>query len=194
MPPSSRTATLRSWAGGNTAVEDALYLTRHARSVTVVHRRDRFRAEKVMQDRLFANPKVTVRWNATVEEILGGGAPRRVTGLKLRDLATGRLEEKATDGVFVAIGHVPATAIFRGQVPMDVDGYIVTRPDSTATDIPGVFAAGDVKDRIYRQAVTAAGMGCMAALEAEKFLAEHSADATERHAERAEAQMIGAWD
>lgn len=180
--------------GGNTAVEDALYLTRHVRSVTMVHRRDRFRAEKVMQDRLFANPKVTVRWNTTVDEILGDGAPRRVTGIRLRDAATGALHERPTDGVFVAIGHSPATAVFAGHLPMDQDGYILTAPDSTATAVPGVYAAGDVKDRIYRQAVTAAGMGCMAALEAEKFLAEHSADPVERREERREEQMIGAWD
>ena len=180
--------------GGNTAVEDALYLTRHVRSVTVVHRRDRFRAEKVMQDRLFANPKVQVRWNTTVDEILGDGTPRRVTGIRLRDTVTGALDERPTDGVFVAIGHSPATEVFVGHVPTDPDGYILTAPDSTATAVPGVFAAGDVKDRIYRQAVTAAGMGCMAALEAEKFLAEHSADPVERRAERREEQMIGAWD
>ena len=180
--------------GGNTAVEDALYLTRHCRRVTVVHRRDRFRAEKIMQDRLFANPKIDVVWNTAVEEILGAGSPRRVTGIVLRDVATSALTSRPVDGVFVAIGHAPATAVFLGHVPTDPDGYIVTRPDSTATAVPGVFAAGDVKDRIYRQAVTAAGMGCMAALEAEKYLAEHAADPAERRQERHEEQMIGAWD
>ena len=180
--------------GGNTAVEDALYLTRHVRSVTVVHRRDRFRAEKVMQDRLFANPKVTVRWNTAVDEILGEGSPARVTGITLRDVVTGAVERLPTDGVFVAIGHKPATAIFVGHVPMDADGYIVTAPDSTATAIPGLFAAGDVKDRIYRQAVTAAGMGCMAALEAEKFLAEHEGSPAERRDEQRHEQMVGAWE
>jgi thioredoxin reductase (NADPH) len=180
--------------GGNTAVEDALYLTRHVRKVTVVHRRDRFRAEKVMQDRLFANPKVEVLWHTTVDEILGEGAPQRVTGIKLRNVQTGSVEHKPIDGVFVAIGHAPATAVFLGHVPTDRDGYILTKPDSTATDIPGVFAAGDVKDRVYRQAVTAAGMGCMAALEAEKFLAEHSSDPMERVEAMHEEQMIGAWD
>ncbi len=180
--------------GGNTAVEDALYLTRHVRKVTVVHRRDKFRAEKIMQDRLFANPKVEVRWNTEVEEILGDGTPRRVVGIKLRDVLTGTMREQAADGVFVAIGHTPATAVFVGHVPTDAEGYILTAPDSTATAVPGVFAAGDVKDRIYRQAVTAAGMGCMAALEAEKFLAEHADDLDERREERREEQMIGAWD
>ncbi|UDL93031.1 thioredoxin-disulfide reductase [Lichenihabitans sp. PAMC28606] len=180
--------------GGNTAVEDALYLTRHVRKVTMVHRRDTFRAEKVMQDRLFANPKIEVLWHTVVDEIVGDGVPSRVTGIKLRDVRTGAADHRAIDGVFVAIGHAPATSVFVGKVPTDPDGYILTKPDSTATSILGVFAAGDVKDRIYRQAVTAAGMGCMAALEAEKFLAEHSHDPDERAEERREEQMIGAWD
>lgn len=180
--------------GGNTAVEDALYLTRHARHVTVLHRRDKFRAEKILQDRLFANPKVSVRWNTAVDEILGGGTPRRVTGVRLHDAQGGGTQEMAVDGVFVAIGHTPATSVFLGHVPTDPEGYIVTAADSTATAIPGVFAAGDVKDRIYRQAVTAAGMGCMAALEAEKFLAEHTGDRAERREEQREEAMIGAWE
>ena len=180
--------------GGNTAVEDALYLTRHARKVTVVHRRDSFRAEKILQSRLFRNPKVSVVWNHVVDDILGGGTPSRVTGVVLRDRETGEVSTRPTDGVFVAIGHSPATEVFRGKVPMDAEGYILTRADSTATDILGVFAAGDVKDKIYRQAVTAAGMGCMAALEAEKFLAEHAPDPEARAAERREPQMIGAWE
>jgi thioredoxin reductase (NADPH) len=180
--------------GGNTAVEDALYLTHHARRVTVVHRRDSFRAEKILQARLFNNPKIDVVWDTVVEEILGEGTPSRVTGIRMRNLRSNVAEELKADGVFVAIGHSPATAIFKGKVPMDASGYIVTRADSTATDIPGVFAAGDVKDKIYRQAVTAAGMGCMAALEAEKFLAEHGSDPALRAEERREAQMIGAWD
>ena len=180
--------------GGNTAVEDALYLTHHARRVTVVHRRDSFRAEKILQARLFSNPKIDVVWDTVVEEILGEGTPSRVTGIRMRNLRSNVAEELNADGVFVAIGHSPATAIFKGKVPMDASGYIVTRADSTATDIPGVFAAGDVKDKIYRQAVTAAGMGCMAALEAEKFLAEHGSDPALRAEERREAQMIGAWD
>ena len=180
--------------GGNTAVEDALYLTRHARTVTVVHRRDRFRAEKVMQDRLFAHPKVKVIWDTVVDEIVGEGTPRKVTGVQLRHTKTDAITRLPTDGVFVAIGHSPATAVFQGHVPTDSDGYILTAADSTATSIPGVFAAGDVKDKIYRQAVTAAGMGCMAALEAEKFLAEHSPDPVESAAELRQEQMIGAWD
>ena len=180
--------------GGNTAVEDALYLTHHARKVTVVHRRDSFRAEKILQSRLFKNPKVDVVWNHVVDDILGEGTPSRVTGIALRHRETGEVSIRPTDGVFVAIGHSPATEVFRGKVPMDAEGYVLTRADSTATDILGVFAAGDVKDKIYRQAVTAAGMGCMAALEAEKFLAEHGPDPEIRAEERREAQMIGAWD
>ncbi|RYC29920.1 thioredoxin-disulfide reductase [Lichenibacterium minor] len=180
--------------GGNTAVEDALYLTHHASRVTLVHRRDHLRAEKILQTRLFKHPKIQVLWNHAVEEILGEGAPARVTGVRLRDTVTGEVSTRGTDGVFVAIGHSPATEVFRGKVPTDNEGYILTRPDSTATEIAGLFAAGDVKDKIYRQAVTAAGMGCMAALEAEKFLAEHSADPEERAEARREPQMIGAWE
>ncbi len=180
--------------GGNTAVEDALYLTHHASRVTLVHRRDHLRAEKILQTRLFKHPKVEVLWNHAVDEILGEGTPARVTGVRLRDTVTGALDDARTDGVFVAIGHSPATEVFRGKVPTDREGYILTRPDSTATDIPGLFAAGDVKDKIYRQAVTAAGMGCMAALEAEKFLAEHAPDPATRAEERREPQMIGAWE
>ena len=180
--------------GGNTAVEDALYLTHHASRVTLVHRRDHLRAEKILQTRLFKHPKVEVLWNHAVDEILGEGTPARVTGVRLRDTTTGALSTRATDGVFVAIGHSPATAVFRGKVPMDAEGYILTRPDSTATGIPGLFAAGDVKDKVYRQAVTAAGMGCMAALEAEKFLAEHAADPAVRAEEAHEPMMIGAWE
>ncbi|HEX2581185.1 MAG TPA: thioredoxin-disulfide reductase [Dongiaceae bacterium] len=160
--------------GGNTAVEEAIYLTHHASHVTLVHRRDHLRAEKIMQERLFANPKISVVWDHAVEEILGGGEPAGVTGIKLHHVATQVPMEIPCDGVFVAIGHVPATAIFADKLPLDAEGYIITRPDSTATGIPGVFAAGDVKDRLYRQAVTAAGMGCMAALEAERFLALHA--------------------
>ena len=161
--------------GGNTAVEEALYLTNHATKVTLIHRRDALRAEKILQDRLFKNPKVSVIWDHVVEEIIGDGAPPQVTALRLRHARSGETKELKTEGVFIAIGHVPATEVFRGHVAMDGDGYIVTAPDSTATNIPGVFAAGDVKDKIFRQAVTAAGMGCMGALEAEKFLAHHEA-------------------
>ncbi|MFQ5785931.1 MAG: thioredoxin-disulfide reductase [Alphaproteobacteria bacterium] len=159
--------------GGNTAVEEAIFLTNFASKVTLIHRRDALRAEKILQDRLFANPKVEVQWNSVVEEILGTGEPPGVTGVRLRDVATGERRELALDGVFIAIGHDPATALFRDRIEMDAEGYIVTAPDSTATSVPGVFAAGDVRDKVYRQAVTAAGMGCMAALEAERFLAEH---------------------
>ncbi len=159
--------------GGNTAVEEALYLTNHATKVTVVHRRDSFRAEKILQDRLFRNPKIEVVWNATVDEIVGEQNPPHVTGVKLRDTRTGETKQVPCDGVFIAIGHTPVTEIFKGQLPLDAEGYLMTRADSTATEIPGVFAAGDVKDKIFRQAVTAAGMGCMAALEAEKFIAAH---------------------
>src|SRR5579885_286265 len=157
--------------GGNTAVEEALYLTNHATKVTLIHRRDRLRAEKILQARLFANKKVAVIWDSVVTEILGGGEPPHVTGLRLQNARTGQTSELAADGVFIAIGHTPVTGLFRGQLALDAEGYIITRPDSTATDIPGVFAAGDVRDKVFRQAVTAAGMGCMAALEAEKFLA-----------------------
>jgi thioredoxin reductase (NADPH) len=156
--------------GGNTAVEEALFLTNFARSVTVVHRRDFFRAEKILQNRLFANPKVKVVWNAVVEEIVGSANPKSVKGVKLRDIGSGKINELESDGVFVAIGHEPATALFKGQLAMTPSGYIVTSPKSTATSIPGVFAAGDVTDDVYRQAVTAAGMGCMAALDAERYL------------------------
>jgi len=159
--------------GGNTAVEEALYLTNHATRVTLIHRRDSLRAEKILQDRLFRNPKIAVVWDSVVEEIVGEQNPPRVTGIVLRDTKTGATRLMACEGVFIAIGHTPVTELFKGQLTLDREGYIVTRPDSTATDIPGVFAAGDVKDKIFRQAVTAAGMGCMAALEAEKFLAAH---------------------
>jgi thioredoxin reductase (NADPH) len=157
--------------GGNSAVEEALYLTHHAAEVTLVHRRDSLRAEKILQQRLFANPKITVVWDHVVDEILGTEDPPGVTGLRLRHARTGLAQELALDGVFVAIGHTPTTALFRGQLEMDAEGYIVTAPDSTRTSVPGVFAAGDVQDKVFRQAVTAAGTGCMAALEAEKFLA-----------------------
>ena len=161
--------------GGNTAVEEALYLTNHASRVTVIHRRDAFRAEKILQARLFANPKIVVVWDSVVDEILGSSEPPHVTGVRLKNIKTGALTDLACDGVFVAIGHTPVTDLFRGQLTLDEGGYIVTRPDSTATEVPGVYAAGDVRDKIFRQAVTAAGMGCMAALEAEKYLAAQEA-------------------
>jgi thioredoxin reductase (NADPH) len=170
-----RDKTVAVIGGGNTAVEEALYLTHHASQVTLVHRRDQLRAEKILQARLFANSKIKVIWDSVTEEILGEGQPPHVTGVRLKNVKTGALSTLACDGVFVAIGHDPVTGIFKDQLKMDKEGYLVTRADSTATDIPGVFAAGDVKDKIFRQAVTAAGMGCMAALEAEKFLASAEA-------------------
>jgi thioredoxin reductase (NADPH) len=160
--------------GGNTAVEEAMFLTKFADDVTVVHRRDAFRAEKILQERLFNNPKIKVMWDHMVDEIIGGDDPRKVTKIRLRNVKTGVLTELPVDGVFIAIGHVPATELFAGQVAMKPSGYILTAPDSTTTSVPGVFAAGDVTDEIFRQAVTAAGQGCMAALEAEKFLAAHA--------------------
>jgi thioredoxin reductase (NADPH) len=163
--------------GGNTAVEEALFLTHHADKVTLVHRRDSLRAEKILQRRLFAHPKIEVIWNSVVEEVLGAGQPEVVTALRLSNLQTGELSTFAVDGVFVAIGHMPHTSIFRGQVELDDEGYVVTKPGSTVTSVPGVFAAGDVQDRHWRQAVTAAGTGCIAALQAEQFLTlEASAD------------------
>ena len=158
--------------GGNSAVTEALYLTNHATRVTIVHRRDHFRAEKVLQDRLFAHPKIRVVFDTVVDEVLGTADPPTVTGAKLRNVKTGAASEIKTDGFFVAIGHSPATQIFKGQVKTDAEGYIVTAPDSTATNIPGVFAAGDVQDFKYRQAITAAGSGCQAALDAERWLEE----------------------
>ena len=157
--------------GGNTAVEEAIYLTNHARQVTLVHRRNALRAEKILQDRLFRNPKIDIIWDSVVEEILGVPEPPVVTGVRLHNLRTGALTNQPCDGVFIAIGHTPVTGFVAGRLPLDPEGYILVSPDSTATTIPGVFAAGDVRDKIFRQAVTAAGMGCMAALEAEKFLA-----------------------
>ena len=162
--------------GGNTAVEEALYLTHHASKVTLVHRRDSFRAEKILQERLFRNPKVTVVWDHVVDEILGEKTPAPiVTGARLRNVKTGAVQDVKTDGFFVAIGHSPNTELFKGKLDMDDEGYLITRPGSTATNVEGVYAAGDVQDKIFRQAVTAAGTGCMAALEAEKWLAAREA-------------------
>jgi thioredoxin reductase (NADPH) len=169
--------------GGNTAVEEAIYLTNHASRVTLIHRRDTLRAEKILQDRLFRNPKIAVVWDSVVEEILGMPEPPEVTGVRLRNVRSGAVSERACEGVFIAIGHTPVTELVAGQLRLDAEGYVLTRADSTATDIPGVFAAGDVKDKIFRQAVTAAGMGCMAALEAEKFLAAREDSVPARAAE-----------
>jgi thioredoxin reductase (NADPH) len=156
--------------GGNTAVEEALFLTNFADKVTVVHRRDSFRAEKILQERLFKHPKIEVVWNSKLEEVLGADDPKGVNGAVLKNVATGATRKIEVDGVFIAIGHAPATELFKGQLETTPSGYLITAPDSTRTSIPGVFAAGDVKDEVFRQAVTAAGMGCMAALEAERYL------------------------
>jgi thioredoxin reductase (NADPH) len=167
--------------GGNTAVEEALYLTNFASKVTVVHRRDSFRAEKILQERLMAHPKVEIVWDSAVHEVVGTDEPLGVTAVKLKNVKTGAITEKAVHGLFVAIGHAPATDIFKGQVKMRENGYIEVEPGTTKTNIPGVFAAGDVADETYRQAVTAAGLGCMAALEAERWLA------AQEHAPKAQA-------
>ncbi|CAN5319515.1 thioredoxin-disulfide reductase [soil metagenome] len=159
--------------GGNTAVEEALFLTNFASEVTVIHRRDAFRAEKILQNRLFAHPKIKVIWNTALEEVLGTDNPKSVTGARLKNLKTGEITTVETDGVFIAIGHKPATELFTGQLPMKAGGYLETDPRSMATAIQGVYAAGDVTDDVFRQAVTAAGMGCMAALEAERWLTAH---------------------
>ena len=164
--------------GGNTAVEEALYLTHHATHVTLIHRRDALRAEKILQTRLFDHPRISVVWDSIVEEVLATPAPETVRGVLIRNVRSGEFSEIPCDGVFIAIGHVPNTGMFAGQVALDGDGYILTEPGSTVTSVPGVFAAGDVQDRIFRQAVTAAGTGCMAALEAEKFLAALAASET----------------
>lgn len=162
--------------GGNTAVEEALFLTNFASHVTLIHRRDSLRCEKILEKRLLAHEKVTVRWDHEIDEVLGDEQPLGVTGARLRNTKTDALQEVEADGIFIAIGHAPATELFTEQLETKSGGYLVTRPDSTATSIAGVYAAGDVTDDIYRQAVTAAGMGCMAALEAEKYLAEMEAE------------------
>ena len=156
--------------GGNTAVEEALFLTNHASKVYVIHRRDSFRAEKILQDRLLTHDKIEVIWNHTLEEVVGTKDPKAVTGIKIKNTQNGKVKDIQCEGVFIAIGHKPNTDMFKDQIKMDDEGYIITAPDSTETNIKGVYAAGDVQDKIYRQAVTAAGTGCMAALEADKFL------------------------
>ena len=169
--------------GGNTAVEEALFLTNFATRVTLVHRRDELRAERILQNRLLNHDKIEVMWDTEIEEITGTENPPGVTGARLRNVKTGDITERQVDGVFIAIGHAPSTELFAGQLDMKPGGYIITEPDSTATSTPGVYAAGDVSDDIFRQAVTAAGLGCMAALEAEKYLAEHAADVSSVAAE-----------
>jgi thioredoxin reductase (NADPH) len=160
--------------GGNAAVEEAIFLTKFASKVKLIHRRNKLRAEKLLQTKLMNNKKIEIIWDSVVEDIIGQKDPKSVTGIKIKNLKTNSLSELKIDGLFIAIGHIPATSIFKGQLNMDKEGYILTKPDSTATNIPGVYAAGDVKDKVFRQAVTAAGMGCMSALEAEKFLSEKS--------------------
>ncbi len=156
--------------GGNAAVEEAMFLTKFASKVKLIHRRNSLRAEKLLQSKLMANKKIEIIWDSVVEEVIGEKDPKNVTGLKIKNVKTDKIEELKIDGLFIAIGHDPATQLFKDQLEMDKQGYLTTKSDSTETNIPGVFAAGDVKDKIFRQAVTAAGMGCMAALEAEKFL------------------------
>ena len=158
--------------GGNAAVEEAMFLTKFASKVHLIHRRDKLRAEKLLQEKLKANKKISIIWDSVVEEVLGEDEPKSVNAIKLKNVKTNRSSELKVDGLFIAIGHDPATSLFKDQLKMDNEGYLVTKPDSTITNIPGVFAAGDVKDKIFRQAVTAAGMGCMAALEAEKHVSE----------------------
>ena len=159
--------------GGNTAVEEALYLTNFVKKVTLIHRREELRAEKILQKRLFENKKINILWNKKVKKFLGNENPKSIEKIVIEDTKNSSESEIYVSGCFIAIGHDPATALFKNKIKMDNENYIITKPDSTETSIDGVFAAGDVKDKIYRQAVTAAGMGCMAALEAEKYIAKH---------------------
>jgi thioredoxin reductase (NADPH) len=179
--------------GGNTAVEEALFLTNFASKVTVVHRRDEFRAERILQERLFAHPKIEVVWDNALDEVTGAQDPMGVTGVRLKNVKTGEIREIACDGVFIAIGHAPASQLFAGQLEMDAAGYLKVKAGSAATAIEGVYAAGDVTDDVYRQAVTAAGMGCMAALEAVRFLAEEDHRRAHHPISHAEAEKIGVW-
>jgi thioredoxin reductase (NADPH) len=170
--------------GGNTAVEEALYMTNHSQDVTLIHRRKGLRAEKILQDRLFAHPHIKVMWNRAVARFVAGGEPEKLVALELEDTATGGVAERIdVDGAFVAIGHAPATALFQGHLELDADGYLKVEPGTARTSVPGVFACGDVMDKIYRQAVTAAGTGCMAALDAERFLAESDFEAARERSE-----------
>jgi len=179
--------------GGNTAVEEALFLTNFASKVTVVHRKDEFRAEKILQERLFNHPKIEVVWEHVLDEVLGDADPLGVTGVRLKNVKTGATQTLATDGVFIAIGHAPASQLFQGQLEMDAAGYLKVKPGTASTAIDGVYAAGDVTDDVYRQAVTAAGLGCMAALEAVRFLAEEDHKKAHHPISHEEAQKIGAW-
>jgi len=179
--------------GGNTAVEEALFLTSFASKVTLVHRRDELRAERILQERLFHHEKIEVVWDSAVDEVLGAEDPMGVTGVRLQNVKTGETREIRCDGVFIAIGHAPASELFKGQLEMDASGYLKVQAGTASTAIQGVYAAGDVTDDVYRQAVTAAGMGCMAALEAVRFLAEEDHKAAHHPISHAEAQKIGAW-
>ncbi len=179
--------------GGNTAVEEALFLTSFASKVVLVHRREELRSEKILQERLLAHPKVEVVWNTAVEEVLGQDSPSGVTGVRLKNIVTGETSQLELDGLFIAIGHAPASELFKGQLETDASGYLLVKPGTATTAVPGVFAAGDVCDAIYRQAVTAAGMGCMAALEAARFLAEDDHKRAQHPISHAEAEKIGAW-
>ena len=179
--------------GGNTAVEEALFLTNFASKVTVIHRRDEFRAEKILQERLFSSPKIEVIWDSAIDQVVGVDDPLGVTAVKLRNLKTGAASEIACDGVFIAIGHAPASELFKGQLQMDGAGYLKVKAGTASTEIAGVYAAGDVTDDVYRQAVTAAGMGCMAALEAVRFLAEEDHRKAHHPISHAEAEKIGTW-
>jgi thioredoxin reductase (NADPH) len=179
--------------GGNTAVEEALFLTNFASKVTVVHRRDEFRAERILQERLFAHPKIEVIWDSAIDEVLGQADPMGVTGVRLKNVKTGETREVGADGVFIAIGHAPASQLFAGQLEMDSAGYLHVKAGTASTAVPGVYAAGDVTDDVYRQAVTAAGMGCMAALEAVRFLAEQDHERSGHPISHKEAEKIGVW-
>ncbi|HEX3888849.1 MAG TPA: thioredoxin-disulfide reductase [Phenylobacterium sp.] len=179
--------------GGNTAVEEALYLTSFASKVTLVHRKDEFRAEKILQERVFANPKIEVIWDSAIDEVMGSAAPPSVTGVRLKNVKSGETQDVACDGVFIAIGHAPASELFKGQLEMDAAGYLKVKPGSASTAIEGVYAAGDVTDDVYRQAVTAAGMGCMAALEAVRLLAEEDHRKAHHPISHHEAEKIGVW-
>ncbi|SUZ68164.1 uncharacterized protein METZ01_LOCUS21018 [marine metagenome] len=160
--------------GGNAAIEEAMFLTKFASKVKLIHRRNELRAEKMLQEKLRANKKIEIIWDSVVEEVVGNQKPKSVNGVKIKNVKSGKIADLKVDGLFIAIGHDPATSLFKNQLKMDKEGYLITKPDSTQTSIPGVFAAGDVKDKIFRQAVTAAGMGCMSALEAEKFLSKEN--------------------
>ena len=179
--------------GGNTAVEEALFLTNFASKVTVVHRRDEFRAERILQERLFAHPKIEVIWNCAIDEVTGASDPMGVTGVRLKNVETGATRSLSCDGVFIAIGHAPASELFKGQLAMDASGYLHVKPGTASTAVEGVYAAGDVTDDVYRQAVTAAGMGCMAALEAVRFLAEEDHKAAHHAINHKDARKIGVW-